>query len=128
MSIIKDLSSNTSSSTTSTRKYPLSGDRAGDRALIDACNNLSSRLTGVVVAATIMTSASTLPPQPISIDSSASIDLGVHSLRRTRRSSQAAIAAFSIELQRRSSALSNKDAEILRKVILSKSQPGIPRF
>lgn len=90
--------------------------------------NLSFQLTGAMVAATIMTSASTLSPQPITIGSAVSTDPGVHSLRRTRRSSQTAITTFTTELQRRSKSLSREDALLLRKVILSKSQPGIPRF
>lgn len=108
----------------STEKYAFSGSKS----LVDAQNNWSFQLTGMMVAATIMTSASTLPPQPISIGSAVSTDLGLHSIRRTTRSSQAAIATFSTELQRRSKSLSREDAQILRKIILSKSQPGIPRF
>jgi hypothetical protein len=102
---------------------PLSGSK-----LADVYNNLYFPLTGMMVAATIMTSASTLSPLPITIGSAVSTDLGIHSLRRTRRLSQAAITTFSTELQRRSKSLSQEDAILLRKVILSKSQPGIPRF
>lgn len=124
MSINTDTNLSTNSVSVSIEKPLLSGSRG----FLDAYNNLSFQLTGVMVAATIMTSASTLLPQPISIGTAVSTDFGSHSFRKTRRSSQAAIATFSTELQRRSRSLSREDAQLLRKVILSKSQPGIPRF
>ncbi|AVH66733.1 MULTISPECIES: hypothetical protein [unclassified Nostoc] len=124
MSIYTDNNLITNSVSASTEKYSPSGSKV----FVDAYNNLSFQLTGVMIAATIMTSASTLPSQPISIGSAVSTNLGVQSLRRTRRSSQDAIATFSTELQTRSKSLSREDAQLLRKVILSKSQPGIPRF
>ncbi|MDZ8083147.1 MAG: hypothetical protein RMX35_29290 [Nostoc sp. DcaGUA01] len=124
MNINKDTSLINNSISASTEKYLPSANRNS----IDAYNYLSFQLTGMMVAATIMTSASTLPFQPISIGSAISTDIGVYSLRRTRRSSQAAITAFTTELQKRSQSLSPEDAQLLRKVILSKSQPGIPRF
>lgn len=101
---------------------------SGGKGFAEAYSNLSFQLTGVMVAATFMTSASTLPLQPISVGSAASTDLGIHSFRKTKRSSQVAIATFSTELQRRSKSLSREDAQLLREIILSKSQPGIPRF
>lgn len=124
MSINTDTNLGTNSVSVSTEK-PLLPESKG---FLDGYNNLSFQLTGVMVAATIITSASTLPPQPISIGSAVSTDLSSHSFRKTRRSSQAAIATFRTELQRRSRSLSREDAQLLRKVILSKSQPGIPRF
>ncbi|QSJ15949.1 hypothetical protein JYQ62_29825 [Nostoc sp. UHCC 0702] len=124
MNIPTNINPNNSSMTTPIERYPLSGNML----FKDAYNNLSFQLTGVMLATTIMTSASTIPPQPISVDSAVSTDSGIQSFLRTRRSSQAAIAAFSAELQRRSQSLSREDAQILRKVILSKSQPGVPRF
>jgi hypothetical protein len=124
MSIDTGTNSTTSSVSTSTKKYPLSGSNG----FVDAYSSLSFQLTGVIVAATIMTSASTLPSQPISIGSAVLTDLGLHSLRKTKRSLRDAIATFSTELQRRSKSLSREDEKLLRKVILSKSQPGIPRF
>lgn len=126
MSINIDTNLITNSVSASTEKYYLSG--SGSKVVVDTYNNLSFQLTGVMLAATIMTSASTLPPQSISIGSAVSTDLGVQSFRRTKRSPQAAIATFSTELQRRSKSLSLEDAQLLRKVLLSKSQPGIPRF
>ena len=122
--IATDSNLNNSSVTAATEKYPLSGNRL----FVDAYNNSSFRLTGGMVATTIITSASTIPPQPISLDLAVLSDLGIHSFPRMRCSSQAAIAAFSTELQRRSKSLSYEDAQILRRVILSKSQPGVPRF
>lgn len=124
MSIDTDTNLSTNSVSASTEKYALSGSKG----IVNTYNNWSFQLTGAMVVATIMTSASTLPPQPISIGSAVSTDLALHSLRRTRRSSQAAITTFSTELQRRSKSLSREDAQILRKVIMSKSKPGIPRF
>ena len=119
-----DASLVTNSVSASTKKYPLSASKS----LVDVYSNFSFHLTGAMFAATVITSASTLPPQQISIGSAVLTDSGIHSLRKTRRSSQAAIAAFSTELQRKSKSLSREDAQLLRKVILSKSQPGIPRF
>ena len=92
-------------------------------------NNLYSKLPtriGIAVAATIITSSVTLPPQPISTSSATT--LGIQSPRATRLLSQSAITTFVAELQSKSKSLSSEDSQILRKVILSKSQPGIPRF
>ncbi len=124
MNINADKNLSTNSASASSEKYVPSGSKG----LADAYNNLSFQLTGVIFAATIMTSASTLPTQSISIGSAVSTDIGAYSFRRTRRLSQTAITTFSTELQRKSMSLSHEDAQILRKVILSKSQPGIPRF
>jgi hypothetical protein len=88
-------------------------------------NKLPARI-GVAVVATIITSSVTLPPQPI--NASSATTLGIQSPRTTRLLSQAAIAMFVAELQSKSKSLSSEDSQILRKVILSKSQPGIPRF
>ena len=88
-------------------------------------NKLPARI-GVAVVATIITSSVTLPPQPI--NASSATTLGIQSPRTTRLLSQAAIATFVAELQSKSKSLSSEDSQILRKVILSKSQPGIPRF
>ncbi len=88
-------------------------------------NKLSARI-GVAVVATIITSSVTLPPQPI--NASSATTLGIQSPRATRLLSQAAIATFVKELQSKSKSLSSEDSQILRKVILSKSKPGIPRF
>jgi hypothetical protein len=88
-------------------------------------NKLPARI-GVAVVATIITSSVTLPPQPI--NASSATTLGIQSPRTTRLLSQAAIATFIAELQSKSKSLSSEDSQILRKVILSKSQPGIPRF
>lgn len=88
-------------------------------------NKLPTRI-GVAVVATIITSSVTLPPQPI--NASSATTLGIQSPRTTRLLSQAAIATFVAELQSKSKSLSSEDSQILRKVILSKSQPGIPRF
>ena len=92
-------------------------------------NNLYSKLPtriGIAVAATIITSSVTLPPQPISTSSATT--LGIQSPLATRLLSQSAITTFVAELQSKSKSLSSEDSQILRKVILSKSQPGIPRF
>lgn len=80
----------------------------------------------IAVAATIITSAVTLPPQPI--NPSSATTLGIQSPHSERLLSQSAITTFVTELQSRSQSLSSEDAQILRKVILSKSKPGIPRF
>lgn len=91
-------------------------------------NNLPLNLTGVLVAATITTSASTLPPQPILIGSAVSDVPVLYASRRARYSSQSAIAAFTEELKKKGKSLSSEDSQLLRKIILSKSKPGIPRF
>lgn len=88
-------------------------------------NKLPARI-GVAVAATIITSSVTLPPQPVSTGSATT--LGIQSPRAIRLLSQSAITTFVAELQSKSKSLSSEDSQILRKVILSKSQPGIPRF
>jgi hypothetical protein len=83
---------------------------------------------GVIVAATITTSA-TLPNQPILVGSSVSSDLGLQVLGKGRKyPSQSDLAAFTTELKKRSKSLSADDAQLLRKMKLSKSQTGIPRF
>ena len=128
MTITTDTNSSIHSSINSTSASTEKCSLLGSKGFTNTCSNLSSQLTGVMIAATIMTSSSTLPPQLISIGSAVSNDLGIHPLRRTGRSSQDAIATFSAELQRRSKLLSREDSQLLRKVILSKSQPGIPRF
>jgi len=124
MNINTDTSLSITSVSALTEKHSLSQSKDS----VAASNNLHFQLTGVMLAATIMTSASTLPFQPTFNGSAVSIDVGVPSFRRTRRSSQAAIVTFSTELQRRSQSLSCEDSKLLRKVILSKAQPGIPRF
>lgn len=88
-------------------------------------NNLPTRI-GVAVVATIITSSVTLPPQLITTSSATT--LGIQSPRASRLLSQSAITTFVAELQNRSKSLSSEDSQILRKIILSKSQPGIPRF
>jgi hypothetical protein len=88
-------------------------------------NKIPARI-GVAVVATIITSSVTLPPQPI--NASSATTLGIQSPRTTRLLSQAAIATFVKELQSKSKSLSSEDSQILRKVLLSKSKPGIPRF
>lgn len=88
-------------------------------------NKLPTRIC-IAVVATIITSSVTLPPQ--SISTSSATTLGIQSHRSTRLLSQSAITTFVAELQSKSKSLSSEDSQILRKVILSKSQPGIPRF
>jgi hypothetical protein len=81
---------------------------------------------GVAVVATIITSSVTLPPQPVT--SSSATTLGIQYPIAARLLSQSAITTFVTELQNKSKSLSSEDSQILRKIILSKSQPGIPRF
>jgi hypothetical protein len=88
-------------------------------------NNLPTRI-GVAVVATIITSSVTLPPQLVT--SSSATTLGIQSPLSARLLSQSAITNFVAELHNRSKSLSSEDSQILRKIILSKSQPGIPRF
>jgi hypothetical protein len=88
-------------------------------------NNLPT-LIGVAVVATIITSSVTLPTQIVT--SSSATTLGIQSPLAARLLSQSAITNFVAELQNRSKSLSSEDSQILRKIILSKSQPGIPRF
>ncbi len=83
-------------------------------------------IIGGAVVASMITSSVTLPFQPIS--NSSATTLGIQSPRSTRLLSQAAITTFVTELQSKSKSLSSEDSQILRKVILSKSQPGLPRF
>lgn len=88
-------------------------------------NNLPARIS-VAFVATIITSSVTLPPQLV--NSSSATTLGIQSPLAARLLSQSAITTFVTELQNRSKSLSSEDSQILRKIILSKSQPGIPRF
>jgi hypothetical protein len=88
-------------------------------------NNLPT-LISVAVVATIINSSVTLPTQIVT--SSSATTLGIQSPLAARLLSQSAITNFVAELQNRSKSLSSEDSQILRKIILSKSQPGIPRF
>ncbi len=80
----------------------------------------------IAVAATIITSSVTLPPQ--AFNPSSATTLSIQSPHSERLQSQSAITTFVTELQNRSHSLSSEDAQILRGVILSKSKPGIPTF
>jgi len=99
-----------------------------EKYLLSGNISLPFQLTGMVIAATIMTSASTLPPQTISIGSAVSTDLRANPIRKVKYLSQASIANFSVELQKRSRSLSQEDSQLLRKIMLSKSKLGIIRF
>jgi ABC-type molybdate transport system permease subunit len=100
--------------------YPLSGSNIES-------NSFSFALTGVMIATTIMTSASTVLP-PENISSGSAVSLEKFHTYRIKHSSQTAIATFTTELQRRSQSLSTADSQLFRKVILSKVKPGIPSF
>jgi hypothetical protein len=92
----------------------------------DNTYNFTTRL-GIAIAATMITSSVTLPNQPISFSSSARLP-GVQSSRSPKILLRSEIATFVSELQACSKPLSSEDSQTLRQVILSKSQPGIPRF
>lgn len=100
--------------------------RKGNKAYSSTFYHTLPAQISVAVAATIITSAVTLPPQPINPGSAST--LGIQSPHSAKLLSQSAITTFVTELQSQSKSLSFEDAQILRKVILSKSKPGIPRF
>jgi hypothetical protein len=118
--------SNTASTSTKIGSYQRSANAVFDDYRLSNSTTLS--IPNVILVATMLTSASTLPPIPIRDSSSTFGNSALYASRLVNRDSTNAIIEFSNQLRQNSKSLSISDKEALRKVLLAKSQPGTPNF
>lgn len=94
----------------------------------ESYNNFQTGIAKFVLAAALVTSASTLLVPPFSQNSAVSYNLESTQARGKRKKSSEAIIDFAMELQKRSISLGENDAKLWRQIIVAQSQPGFPEF